>query len=82
MTWKELKDKLDNLTPDQLDMDVQAWGESLPLTTASFHIASENQYFDNDWDYCCPESEIDDADFESPTLRIIAKAGEPYLWVD
>lgn len=82
MTWKELKHKLEGFTPEQLEMEVQVWGEYTPLSGGILGVTKEPHYFDNDWDSCYPESEIETTDFESPTIRCVAKKGVPYIWFD
>jgi hypothetical protein len=85
MNWNQLRDAIDRLSPEQREMEIQAWGESIPLTSVTLTTADEDMYFDHEYadEGCFGKSEIPEQEFNEMDGRIsiVCKKGLPYLWI-
>lgn len=82
MTWKELKEKIDKMTPEQQEQAVKCWGEERPLMPASLHACKEDMYWGKYYEFCVPESELDEDEKNDPYAFVYAKKGTMYLWCE
>lgn len=61
LTWAELKEKIETMPKEQLNENVKIWSEDIPLQQECyFETESEDLYFNEDFDFCYPESELED----------------------
>ena len=84
MTWRELKQQLDQVPESELDKKVQGWGERTPLTGVQLQKCEDDMYFDSNWpDEPCAEScNYSKEDLESDDLELVAEKGMFYLQID
>ena len=82
MTWRELKQQLDQIPESELDKDVQAWGEDIPLTEVSLEKCLEDMYYCDDWESeSRPLSFLDEEEIISEDVRLVAEKGMFYLYI-
>ena len=82
MTWRELKQQLDQIPESELDKDVQACGEDTALIDVSLEKCSENMYYCDDWDGACfEESNLKPEEINSEDVRLVAEKGMFYLYI-
>ena len=83
MTWRELKQQLDQVPESELDKKVQGWGEDTPLTDVSLKKCLEDMYYCNDWESeSRPLSLLTEAELSSEDVRLVAEKGMFYLQID
>jgi hypothetical protein len=73
LTYRELRDKLNTLTEDQLDQKAQMWPDERPVIEISgIEINKEDLYYDmeNPDDGCAPRADFDDVDNPDIVLGI------------
>lgn len=80
MTYRELKENLDQLTDEQLDMVVRLWGDvDVGLREAGFEVIDQNHYSGCDECYLVPEGELSPDEIEE--WKLIVKKGTPMITV-
>ena len=78
MTWANLKNLIESMPEEQLNEPVKVWSEFIPLQTdVVFDCESEDLYYHDDFDYCYPESELEDYSKEECTL--VLEKGKYFL---
>lgn len=82
MTYKELKEKLNALSEDELNQCVKIWGEDINLSACSVDECDEDQYYNPCWDSCELESSLSEEDLSDPDTRLEIKKGTFYLYVE
>ena len=82
MTWKELKEEIEKMTPEQQGQEVITWGERNPMRPTSLAVCDENMYSNDDWDFCCLESDLAPEDRDDPGTDLYAKKGTCYLEIE
>ncbi len=80
MTWRELRDAIDKMDASQLDKEAKCWREDQPLVNVTLEQSSEAQYYNQDWDYCHLESEIDEDDLNDESTIKVIDEDDYYLW--
>lgn len=80
MTWRELRDRIDRMPEDQKDLTAIACGEETPITDVVLARFDENMYWNDEWDYAEPESNITDEDKDGPGTRLVVEKGTYYLF--
>lgn len=81
MNYKELKDKLNQLTPEQLQMDVLFWGENVSGEITNLLIL-EDDYINPSGEGCEPLAgykNSDEYEFSELENEIIYKKGSVIL---
>lgn len=79
MTWKELKDRIERMTPEEQERSVVGWGEDTPIKDAVLAKLDENLYYNANWDCCVYGSDCEPEDLTDPGTYLIAKKGLYYL---
>jgi len=83
MTYKELKEKLNELTEDQLNQEIMVEQEDMPMMLLTgFFITDEDYIYNKEYpDHgCFPVSELDDSE-DISDYKIGIKAGTPTLFI-
>lgn len=83
MTWKELKDKISQMTEEELQQEVVVWGEDFSIKHDCTLVKSEeNQYYNDIWggDCCYPESELEKEDLTAHGTVLSCKEGQYYIF--
>lgn len=79
MTWKELKDRIEKMTPEEQDKTVVGWGEDTPIRDAVLAKVTEDMYYNENWDHAESESDISTEELADPETSLIAEKGLYYL---
>lgn len=80
LTWAALKERIEKMTEQELQQPVRVWGEDMPIKNAFWDKADEDMYFHDDFDYCYPESELED--YTPEECILMAKKGTYYLYIE
>lgn len=81
MTWKELKDKISNMTEEEQQKEVAVWGEDITLHNKNCFLMKEPEamYYSDNWDSVVPESKLEPEDFYDPSAYKVSDAGLYYI---
>lgn len=79
MTWRELKEHIDKMTPEQMEMPVKTWGGGVSWQAT---VSDEERYWCADWDSSLPASCLAPVDFADPNVIKITDAGELCIYVE
>ncbi|WP_320906241.1 hypothetical protein [Bacteroides nordii] len=80
MTWKELRNAINEMDDSQLENEAKFLKGST-LVTISFDKAKEDHYCNSEWgEYTVPENEMDKESIEEENTRRCIEEGEFYLW--
>jgi len=83
MTYKELKEKLEALTEEQLAQEVSVWEEEEPFKELKFiEAATEDFLYDDPQEGCFPRSEILSGDTDIDDWTVAVKEGTVYIWIE
>ena len=83
MTWRELKQQLDQIPESELDKDVQAWGEDISLTGVELQKCNDDMYYSDDWcGECHGAADLDEEEMNSPDVHLVAERGMYHLYID
>lgn len=80
MTWRELKEKIEEMPEDQKDRPAIACGEETPITDVVLARFDEDMYANDEWDYVEPDGNLSDEDKEDPGTRLVVEKGTYYLF--
>lgn len=78
LTWAKLKEKIEKMSEEELNENVKIWSEEIPLESECY-LEKENEdlYYHEDFDYCYPESELDNYTKEECVL--VLEKGKYFL---
>lgn len=83
MTWKELKDKISDMTEEEQQKEVAVWGEDITLHNGDCLLVKELEaiYYSDNWDSSKPESWLELEDFDDPSVHKASDAGLYYICI-
>lgn len=81
MTWKELKDKISDMTEEEQQREVAVWGEDITLHNKDCSLVKElgAMYCSDNWDSAIPEGELEPEDFYDPSVYKVSDVGLYYI---
>ena len=62
LTWRELRNKIDEMPESSIDDKIIALGENIPPSDVFLECQGENMYVVDDCEYLTPESELEVGD--------------------
>lgn len=78
LTWAMLKERIEQMSEYEQQQPVMAWGDEMPLKKEIILCKTdEDMYFNDDFDCCYPESELDD--YAPEDCELVTKKGTYYL---
>jgi hypothetical protein len=86
-TWNDLMRQIEKLTPEQREMPVKAWGESVPLSDCYIDVTTEAMYWDSEYcdEGCFGESDLSPKEWEERVgdkgVVKVCEKGTPYIWI-
>ena len=82
MTFKQLRDRLNKLTDEQLDNEISIVGEDRFANNIILEVANEDYYFNVGWKCSVPFSALTEEDIEDAETQLQWRNGTPYLFSD
>lgn len=82
MTWKELRDKISQMTEEEQQKEVAIWGEdfNICINHCNLEKANEDIYYSSEWDLTQLESELEPEDKDNPNVKKVCKKGTHYIF--
>lgn len=81
MTWKEIKNIIDNMDDSELECEAKFLENGKTLVTVSLEKTDEEHYTNPEWgQYTLPKSAMSEEELKEENTHLCIKEGEFYLW--
>lgn len=81
MTWKEIKNIIDNMDDSELQSEAKFLKNGNTLVTVSLEKSDEEHYANSEWgQYTVPKSAMSVEEMQEENTRLCIKKGEFYMW--
>lgn len=81
MTWKEIKNIIDNMDDSELQSEAKFLKNGNTLVTVSLEKSDEEHYANSEWgQYTVPKSAMSVEEMQEENTRLCIKEGEFYMW--